>query len=202
MLSHKTSILTVTCIIAFVAAPFAAAENTANHSAGHENLLLAQGHEQHVNRKGTYDEKTDSGHADHEKHRPHDHKMEKMEGKKNYADMILSHAEALGLSDEQLGKVVRLKLKSIQQNRKIMHQAHKSMMALRDASSSPDTDDDLLRKHAKDHADAINTLVENRINQRKAMHDILTDEQLRKLKTMKMHHGGLGSDKKDGHGHD
>ncbi len=195
MHNPKILIMAIACVITFTMTPLAAAENIVSYSAVPGNLLLAQAHEQHVDHDGKHDKKADDGHAGHEEHGQHD----KMQA--NYADMITSHAEALNLSDEQLGKIMRHHLKSTKENREIMQQAHKSMKALRNASVSPDTNDDLLRKHAKDHADAINNLVEKRITQRKAMHDILSEEQLKKLKTMKIHHGSHDSDNKGGHDH-
>jgi Spy/CpxP family protein refolding chaperone len=195
MHNPKILIMTIACVITFTVTPLAAAENIASHSTASGNLLLAQAHEQHADHNGKHDKKADDGHADHKEHGQHD----KMQA--NYADMITSHAEALNLSDEQLGKIMRHHLKSSRENREIMQQAHKSMKALRNASVSSDANDDLLRKHAKDHADAITELAEKRISQRKAMHNILSEEQLKKLKTMKIHHGSHGSDNKGGHNH-
>lgn len=60
------------------------------------------------------------------------------------------------------------------------------MKAFHKASMKPNTDDDKLRKLGKDHVDIFNAMVEQHIIERKAVHDVLTAEQINKLKTMKM----------------
>ncbi|MDT8363466.1 MAG: Spy/CpxP family protein refolding chaperone [Nitrosomonas sp.] len=198
---QKFFLMTITCAITFAVTPLIAAENSSLSAATSQKLLLAQAHDQHADTESgsKHDNKAGNkcvGHKEQEQH-GNRHKKQQI----NYADMIASHADALELTDEQLGKIIRLRLKNAKENREIMKQAHSSMNALRKAGARIDTDDNTLRKHARDHADAINNLAEKRITQRKAIHNILTEEQLAKLKNMKMHHSGHGTDAKNQHNH-
>ena len=62
------------------------------------------------------------------------------------------------------------------------------MKAFTKASMKPGTSEAKLRKLGTEHAEAFNVLLEQHINERKAVHDVLTAEQINKLKTMKIHH--------------
>lgn len=84
--------------------------------------MLAQAHE-HDEDKG---EKS--------KHKKDDHKKSNHDNKhggkdKDYAQLIVSHADALALSDAQLGKVTRIHLKYTTENKEAKQEAHKNMQA-------------------------------------------------------------------------
>lgn len=119
----------------------------------------------------------------------------------SYAKMIASHAEALQLTDEQLGKIVRLHMKGEKEHKKLMEKMHESRHAFKKASMKPSTDDVTLDKLAKEHVTAHQAMIDYHINERKAVHEILTPEQMSKLKTIKIHHGRHGGDH-GGSGHD
>ncbi|MEK6708159.1 MAG: Spy/CpxP family protein refolding chaperone [Pseudomonadota bacterium] len=114
----------------------------------------------------------------------------------SYAHMIASHADALKLSDAQLGKIVRLHFKHAQEHQQFKQRIHKSMMEFHQESMKPSTDDVTLRKLGKDHAEAFNAMIEQHIRDRNAVHAILSADQRNQLKTMKMDHGMHGG----GHG--
>nr|WP_281719750.1 Spy/CpxP family protein refolding chaperone [Nitrosomonas nitrosa] len=112
----------------------------------------------------------------------------------SYAQMVASHAEALQLTNEQLGKVVRLHMKGEKAHKKLKQKMHKSHHAFKEASMKPSTDEAALDKLAKEHAADHQAMIDHHINERKVVHEILTPEQLSQLKTMKMHHGKHGHD--------
>lgn len=112
----------------------------------------------------------------------------------SYAKMIASQAEALQLTDEQLGKIVRLHMQGQKEHQKLKEKMHKSHHAFKDAGMQPSTDDATLDKLAKEHATAQQAMLDYHLNERKAVHGILTAEQLSKLKTIKMPHGKHGDD--------
>ncbi len=114
----------------------------------------------------------------------------------SYAHMIASHADALKLSDAQLGRIVRLHLKHTQEHQQFKQKIHNSMMEFHQESMKPGTDDATLRKLGKDHADAFNAMVEQRIRDRNAVNAILSADQRNQLKTLEMGHGMHGG----GHG--
>ncbi len=125
----------------------------------------------------------------------------------SYAQLIASQADALALTDEQLGKITRIHAKEAAEFGKAKHQAHESMHDFMEASMKPATDDETIRKFGKNHNDTFSRMIEMRINERKAVHAALTPEQTNKLRTLKIHnqhdHGSKqGNDHggKEGHG--
>lgn len=159
-----------------------------------ENFMLAQAHE-HDEDKG---EKS--------KHKKDDHKKSNHDNKhggkdKDYAQLIVSHADALALSDAQLGKVTRIHLKYTTENKKAKQEAHKNMQAFIKASMKPGTSEAKLRELGAAHAEAFNVLVEQHIDERKAVHDVLTDEQITKLKSIKIPHDEHDDNHESGHDH-
>ena len=122
-----------------------------------------------------------------------------MKGGHDYADMIISHADALKLSDEQLGKITRLHLKHEQEHGPLKQKLHKSMKVLKKESMKPGTSDAQLRNLGKELTAAFNEMIEYHIKERQAINAILSDDQKNQLKTMKMDHDSHG-DKHGGHG--
>ncbi|MCX7184796.1 MAG: Spy/CpxP family protein refolding chaperone [Nitrosospira sp.] len=119
-----------------------------------------------------------------------------MKHEHSYAHMIASHADALKLSDAQLGKIVRLHFKHAQEHQQFKQKIRKSMMEFHQESMKPSTDDAALRKLGKDHAEAFNAMIEQHIKDRNAVNAILSADQRSQLKTLKMDHGMHGG----GHG--
>ncbi len=119
-----------------------------------------------------------------------------MKHEHSYAHMIASHADALKLSDAQLGKIVRLHFKHAQEHQQFKQKIHNSMMEFHQESMKPGTDDATLRKLGKDHAEAFNAMIEQHIRDRNAVNAILSADQRNQLKTLEMGHGMHGG----GHG--
>lgn len=125
-----------------------------------------------------------------DEHAGHGDKKDKHGHHHDYAHSIAMQAEALGLSDEQLGKIVRLHLKRDKQaHERIKEKMKASMKAFREAVSQPSTDDETLRKLGQAHIDSFNEMVNYHIQERKAVRSILTPEQIGKLKSIKTETG-------------
>ncbi len=161
-----------------------------------KSLMLAQVHE-HGQEKGG---DQSSGHKEGEG------KSDKHGGKKSggvkkdahdYAHMIIFHADALKLNDEQLGKIVRLHLKYKQEHEQLKEKLKKSMKAFKKESMKPKTSDAQLHQLGKDHTDAFNAMVEHHIKERHAIHAVLSNDQKKQLDAMKMDHDTHD----DGHSH-
>ena len=122
-----------------------------------------------------------------------------MEHDYSYAQMVASHADALKLTDTQLGRITRLQLKQAHEHEQFKQKIHKSMMEFHKESMKPGTDDATLRKLGKNHVDAFNAIVEQHIKDRNDVNAVLSAEQKSQLKTMKMDHdtcdGGHGQHK-------
>ncbi len=159
-----------------------------------ESLMLAQAHE-HDQEKGNGQ---GGGHKEEKKG---DHgkegKSDKHGGKKSgdmkkdehdYAHMIISHTDTLKLSDEQLGKIVRLHLKHKQEHEQLKKKLKKNMKAFKKESMKPNTSDAQLQQLGKDHTDAFNAMVEHHIKERHAINAVLSNDQKQQLDTMKMDH--------------
>lgn len=152
------------------------------HGQGHSNQ---SGHGGHGEGKG--------GHGDKKGHgmKKHNH---------DYAHLIIAHADTLKLSDEQLGKIVRLHLKHEQEHERLKEKVKKSMKAFKKASMNPGTSDAQLSKLGKDHTDAFNAMVDFHINERKDIHSVLTEAQRKMLESLKLDHDHDGHDSHGGYG--
>lgn len=107
----------------------------------------------------------------------------------SYAHNVVRQAEALGLSDEQLGKIVRIHLKEDPKAHDHLKKKMKeSMKAFRKAVAQPAVDEETLRKLGQEHIDSFNEMVAHHIEERKAVRSILTPEQVEKLKDIKIEH--------------
>ena len=161
------------------------------HGQGHNNQ---SGHGGHGEGKGGHGkEKVEKdGHGDKK-----DHGTKK--DSHDYAHLIVVHADTLKLSDEQLGKIVRLHLKHEQEHERLKEKVKKSMKAFKKASMNPGTSDAQLSKLGKDHTDAFNAMVDFHINERKDIHSVLTEVQRKTLETLKIDHDH-DHDDHDSHG--
>jgi len=157
------------------------------------SFMLAQAHE--------HEQDKESAHGSHGKNKEEDNKHgDKKSGgmkkeKPDYAHMVISHTGTLKLSDEQLGKIVRLHLKYKQEHEQLKEKLKKSMQAFKKESMKPSTSDAQLHKLGNDHTDAFNAMVEHHIKERHEIHAVLSDDQKKQLNAMKMDHDKHG----DGH---
>ena len=196
MIDKKSIISTVigsAFVIAICTLPtISAAENSQTLD---KSFMLAQAHEHDEDKGDKSREK--KGKSDKDGHGGSKH------GKKdhNYAHMIASHADALELTDEQLGKITRLEMHDTEAHKKTKQEVQKSMKAFHKASMKPGTNDAMLRKLGTEHVDEFNEMVDQHIRERKAVHDVLTADQIEKLKTMKMSHDEHGDDQNGEHDH-
>lgn len=189
-------------IISFYITPTISVAESASTS--DKSVVIAQVHE-HNQKKASEqggDHKEGEGKGSHGK----EGKSDKHGGKKSggmkkdahdYAHIVISHADAFKLSDEQLGKIVRLHLKHKSAHEKLKEKLKKSMKTFKKESMKPSASDAQLHKLGKDHMDAFNAMVEHHIKERHEIHAVLSDDQKKQLHTMKMDH-----DKHDnGHNH-
>jgi Spy/CpxP family protein refolding chaperone len=104
---------------------------------------------------------------------------------KGYAHTVLMHAEALKLSDEQLGKIVRIKMRHQKAHQDLMERLHKSMMSAREGMMDPSAEEAGIRKASKEHAEAFKAMIEDAIKERNEVNAVLTPEQRDQLKSLK-----------------
>ena len=184
----STAVGSIFIIATFTAPALSAAEVSQKLD---QRLILAQAHkhgEEQGNKSKDKKGKKDKGGHGGCKHGKKSH---------NYAQMIASHADALELTDKQLGKITRLEMHDTEAHKKTKQEVQKSMMAFHKASMNPGTNDAMLRKLGTEHVDEFNEMVDQHIRERKAVHDVLTADQIDKLKTIKMshdEHGDQGSE--------
>jgi periplasmic protein CpxP/Spy len=98
---------------------------------------------------------------------------------------VLMHAEALKLSDEQLGKIVRIEMRHQKAHQDLMERLHKSMMSARKGLMDPSAEEAGIRKASKDHAEAFEAMIEDALKERSEVNAILTPEQRDQLKSLK-----------------
>ncbi len=106
-------------------------------------------------------------------------------GRKGYAQMVLGQAEALKLSDEQLGKIARIQMQHQKSRREITKKLHKSMLAARRGIMDPASDETVIRNAVKDHAAAFDEMIEDALKQRQEVNAVLTPEQQKQLQSLK-----------------
>lgn len=197
MISKKSIISTMTTTVFAITlgtVSFSlAADNSTRNQFENKNFIVAQAHQ--------HGQDNESGHGDRGKnkgeggkHGSDKKKAGMMKEGHDYAHMIISHTNTLKLSDEQLGKIVRLHLKHEQEHKQLKEKLMKSMMAFKKESMQPNTSDAQLRKLGKDHADAFNAMVEHHVNERQAIHAVLSDAQRKELNAMKMDLNGDSDD--------
>lgn len=208
MISKKsiisTAIGSVFAITLNTASISMASDDSTTVQFGKKGFMLAEAH-QHGQEKGSaQDGGSKDGEGQQSESSKHRHGQDKegcgmMKGGHDYADMIISHADVLKLSDEQLGKITRLHLKHEQEHGQLKQKLHKSMKALKKESMKPGAGDAQLRSLGKELTAAFNEMIEYHIKERQAVHAILSDDQKNQLKSMKMDHDSHG-DKHGGHG--
>lgn len=180
-----------------VASPVSSADDTSIRQGAAGKLIVADAHQHRGDHQSKKEGKGEQnqGHAGHSGGHKHKHGGSKHGGHKHghqhsHAHNIILHAEVLDLSDEQIGKIVRLHLKDTQEHDRIKQKMREGMKAFRKAIVQPATDDATLRKLGQAHIDDFNTMIKHHLEERKAVNEILTPEQFEKLKTLKADHDG------------
>lgn len=117
-------------------------------------------------------------------------RMQEMHGArhKGYAQVVLQHTNELKLSDEQIGKITRLHQETQQKVEEINKKLHETMRKTHETFLNPVSDEEAIRKLAKEHAAAFDELVETTLKARNAINAALTPEQLQILKSAKTKH--------------
>lgn len=133
--------------------------------------------------------KEGSDHADHDHKKKHKHKdkQQKKDKKRqhSYAHNIVMQAEVLGLTDEQLGKIVRLHLKEDREKHdKIQEEVNGSKAVFQKSGNDILIDNDAYQKLGQAHIDHFKRMIQFHLEERKAIQAILTPEQLEKLKNI------------------
>ncbi|MXS84660.1 hypothetical protein ABO04_01710 [Nitrosomonas sp. HPC101] len=119
----------------------------------------------------------------------HDHGDKGDHHHHSYTHNVAVQAEVLGLSDEQLGKIVRIHLKEDPEvHGRLKNKMKESMQAFRKAVAEPAVDEETLRKLGQKHVDSFNEMIAHHVEERKAILSILTPEQIEKLKVIKTDH--------------
>lgn len=182
------------------------AQGGGKHSEGQQDQGDKHRHGQDKDRK--------SGHGDHQEGKDKDghgkgksdqHGDKKSSGMMkeghDYAHMIIPHADALKLSDEQLGKITRLHLRHKKEHEKLKQKLQKSMKEFHSKSMQPSASDTQVLNLSKELTAAFNEMIEYHLKERQAVHAILSDEQKNQLSTLQLKHDDHG-DKHGGHGKD
>lgn len=173
----------------------------ANDNLHSQTILVAEAHQHGQDKENghSHDKDKASKHS-HQKSEKNEHQHGMMEDKHDYAHMIIFHADALKLTNDQLGRLVRLHLKHEKEHKKIKEKLKESMHAFKKAKMDPSSTDEQLASLGKDHANAFNAMVEHHIQERQAIHNVLSADQRSQLITIKMNHNT--HDTKDGgHNH-
>ena len=200
MLSNKTTISILFGLILFLSV-FASSRLHANEGINQKNILLTQAH-QHDHQTNSEAKRNDqlNQHAIDKNKTSKKHQHGMMEDKHDYAHMIIFHADELKLTNDQLGRLVRLHLKHEKEHKKIKEKLKESMHDFMKAKMDPSSTDEQLLSLGKDHANAFNAMVEHHILERRAIHSVLSADQRSQLNMIKMNHSA--HDNKEGeHSH-
>jgi len=103
----------------------------------------------------------------------------------SYGDVMLRHIDELGLSDEQIGKIVRIRQNNQQKAKEIAKKFRETQKSALRFLLNPATDEAAIRKAAKDHSVAFDALVDTAMRSRTAINAVLTPEQLNRLKSLR-----------------
>ena len=105
---------------------------------------------------------------------------------KSYSAVVLEQAEVLELTDEQLGKIMRIQMNNKKTRKKLLDQPRKSMTKALKELRNPAASVASIRKAGRAHTDDFDALVEAEIKVRKKIDAALTTKQRKKLKAMKL----------------
>ena len=105
---------------------------------------------------------------------------------KSYGEVLLEQVGVLDLTDEQLGKIMRIQMTNKKPRKELLDQPHKSMKKALKALRDPAADEALIRKAGRAHTDDFDALVDAELEVRKQIDDMLTLKQRKKLKMIKL----------------
>ena len=105
---------------------------------------------------------------------------------KSYSAIVLEQAEVLNLTDEQLGKIMRIQMNYKKTRKELLDQPRKSMTKAFKELRNPAATVDSIRKAGRAHTDDFDALVEAEINIRNTIDATLTPEQSKKLQAIKL----------------
>lgn len=105
---------------------------------------------------------------------------------KSYSTIVLEQAEVLNLTDEQLGKIMRIQMNHKKARKELLGNPRKSMTKALKELRNPGATVDSIRKANRAHTDDFDALVEAEIIIRKNIDATLTLEQRKKLQAIKL----------------
>ncbi len=105
---------------------------------------------------------------------------------KSYSEVLLEQAETLELTDQQLGKILRIQMTNKKTRKELIAKPHKSMKKALKELRNPAANEASIRKAEKAHTDDFDALVDAELKVRKNINNVLTPKQREKLKTMKL----------------
>ena len=105
---------------------------------------------------------------------------------KSYSAIVLEQAEVLNLTDEQLGKIMRIQMTYKKTRKELLNQPRKSMTKAFKELRNPAATVDSIRKAGKAHTDDFDALVESEIEIRQRIDATLTAKQSKKLQAIKL----------------
>ena len=105
--------------------------------------------------------------------------------RESYGDVVLRHMDVLKLSDEQIGRILRIH----EENQRKIKELGRKLRELRkfayELFLNPASDEPAIRKVGKDHNAAFDELVDTALKSRAAINAVLSPEQLSQLKSRK-----------------
>lgn len=103
----------------------------------------------------------------------------------SYGDVILGHADDLRLSDEQLGKIIRLHHAHQKKVRELIVRLRSARHSAYTLFMDPASSEAAIRQAAQAHTAAFDELVETALKTRREVNSVLTPEQLSKMATLR-----------------
>lgn len=114
-------------------------------------------------------------------------KQHKMKHKvKSYGDVVVEQSDALNLTDEQIGKIVRIQMTNKKTRKKLLDQPHKSMKKAFKELHNPAADAALIRKAGAAHTADFDAFIEAELTIRNKIDAVLTTNQRAKLKSTQL----------------
>jgi len=105
---------------------------------------------------------------------------------KSYSAIVLEQAEVLNLTNEQLGKIMRIQMNHKKARKELLGQPRKSMTKALKELRNPGATVDSIRKYGRAHTDDFDALVEAEIKVRQTIDETLTAKQRKKLQAIKL----------------
>ncbi|WP_168175371.1 Spy/CpxP family protein refolding chaperone [Methylocaldum sp. 14B] len=102
----------------------------------------------------------------------------------SYENVMLRHVNELKLSDEQIGKIVRIHQDNQQKIKEIGKKLRETQRSAYRLFLNPASDEAAIRIAAKNHSAAFDALVNTALSSRAAINAVLTPEQLNQLKSL------------------